>query len=1033
MNSSDPRLDNSSARETLAETLLERVVDACDRYEAAWRDGQEPRVEQFLEDSTDPERSERIRRLLELELELRRGRGDDPSPQEYAARFPDRTDLLDEVFAGSPSQAAADTAAWPRECLGGAARGGAIGTTWTWPDSDAAEARERIGVNRRFRAVRFHARGNLGEVFVGYDEELNREVALKQIQARYAADPNSRARFVLEAEATGALEHPGIVPIYGLGRRSNGQLFYAMRFIRGESLKQAISRLHEAIASGQAAAEQSLALRQILRRFMDVCNTMAYAHSRGLLHRDLKPGNIMLGPFGETLVVDWGLAKPLGKSNGADDALPPWTPSAAGAMDQTQAGAAVGTPHYMSPEQAAGRIDELTPASDIYSLGAVLYTVLTGRAPMSGSETREVMRRVIAGEFPPPRSVNPRVAPALEAVCLKAMSLRPADRYGSARALAEDVERWLADEPVSARSEPWLDRARRWIRRHQTAVLTTTALLLTAVVGLALGNVLIRAEQKRTADQRNAARASAKQAKQEAENARKAEENTRRLLANSYADGARLASQRGAWRTALTQYDQALAAGYPDSVGLRLAKIQAWLAIDEKRDAFREIEALAKRQDLGPYHAQVLLRQADLGLRRDLTAEGRRNLVRTALAEGLPAADESYARSLLADTSPEVAKHLRRTLELDPFHVQATERLGSLLFWMGERQALRDLLGKAELLVPDDPGPMLLRAELMAVEGNLDAANRQVEKVARKTRRSVERQGRLLIEFLYNYRDFDAVMLDGRAPEKKPAGRGGGGTLPHYAAILGDIAEIAAAVRGDIDTETMSVAAFPPHLVRAVRPFPLALIAATLGRREPLLRAAEELHRVHPEGAVALFYAFKLMEEQRLEDAERIFLEAADLPHQMNCKRMTQLGAIVVERQMLDRKNAPADLKERIRANIRAYMKLNPPGDHSRFPFLIQLAFDVADFDLARSITADWIRQAPADPDALAWRATTELRSQSFGNAITSAREALRRKPDHSLAHAVLDKAPARLREQVRTLIPPPPPDQPEPSPKKPE
>src|SRR5207253_755151 len=153
--------------------------------------------------------------------------------------------------------------------------------------------------------------GGLGKVSVARDEELHREVALKEIKDHHADNPDSRARFLLEAEVTGGLEHPGIVPVYGLGSYADGRPFYAMRFIKGDSLKEAIERFHRAEKSGSDPGERALELRKLLGRFLDVCNAIAYAHSRAVLHRDLKPGNIMLGQYGETLVVDWGLAKPL--------------------------------------------------------------------------------------------------------------------------------------------------------------------------------------------------------------------------------------------------------------------------------------------------------------------------------------------------------------------------------------------------------------------------------------------------------------------------------------------------------------------------------------------------------------------------------------------------------------------------------------------------------------------------------------------------------------------------------------------------
>ncbi|HEV8060116.1 MAG TPA: serine/threonine-protein kinase [Gemmataceae bacterium] len=437
------------------------------------------------------------------------------------------------------------------------------------PDSSPAAHPAPPGVSR-FRILRPHAKGGLGEVFVANDEELNREVALKEIQAQYAFQPEHRARFLMEAEITGSLEHPGIVPVYGLGSYADGRPYYAMRFIKGESLQEAIRQFHEKDEVKRDAQERSLALRELLGRFVDVCQAIAYAHSRGVLHRDLKPGNVMLGNYGETLVVDWGLAKtlalaPLAKDDHASPAEPaallgvaeaptllgeaqarktaavapgaaetavpatpvaerPITPRFSNSKElATQMGQAIGTPAYMSPEQAAGRLDQLGPASDVYSLGATLYHLLTGRPPFEEPDMGLRLTLVQLGEFPRPRAIKPAVPAGLEAVCLRAMGLLPADRYGSAQELAAEVERWLADEPVHAYPEPWTVRSRRWLGRHRVATASAAVAAVMAFAGLGIVLVLTKASEEKERTLRGQERTALELAKQNLELAREAE------------------------------------------------------------------------------------------------------------------------------------------------------------------------------------------------------------------------------------------------------------------------------------------------------------------------------------------------------------------------------------------------------------------------------------------------------------------------------------------------------------------------------
>lgn len=379
------------------------------------------------------------------------------------------------MLESASSQLPGDFATSPSGSTGGA------GSNVTPIELDASD---------RFSIVQLHAQGGLGVIFQARDEEVDRIVALKQIKNQWADDNEARTRFLLEAKITGRLEHPGIVPIYALGADQTGRPYYAMRLIRGESLLQVLQRFHktlETVAVGKA--QRNVQLRKLLDRFIDLCNALEYAHSHGIVHRDVKPANVMLGKFGETLLVDWGLAKVIG----ADEEAPPtshlaWTPLPDADSTSTRAGSAVGTPAYMSPEQATGQLEAIGPPSDVYNLGATLYQVLTGLPP-HGEETDlgVLLAKIEQGRLTPPDQRAPWLPKPLVSICLRAMQPRAEHRYRSARALADDLESWLADEPVDAHHESHFERVGRWMRNHRSLVMAIAAAHFVAAVAIVVG------------------------------------------------------------------------------------------------------------------------------------------------------------------------------------------------------------------------------------------------------------------------------------------------------------------------------------------------------------------------------------------------------------------------------------------------------------------------------------------------------------------------------------------------------------------
>jgi tetratricopeptide (TPR) repeat protein/tRNA A-37 threonylcarbamoyl transferase component Bud32 len=564
----------------------------------------------------------------------------------------------------------------------------------------------------RFRILRAHAMGGLGAVFVAQDEELHREVALKEIQERHADRPESRSRFLLEAEITGGLEHPGIVPVYGLGQYPDGRPFYAMRFIRGDSLKDAVQRFHQAERPGRDPGERALALRELLGRFVDVCNAVAYAHSRGVLHRDLKPSNVMLGKYGETLVVDWGLAKPVGKpgeppalpgepgalatgglsepgalATGVDE--PTLRPTSAPDLLPTLMGKALGTPQYMPPEQAAGRLDLLGPASDVYSLGATFYCLLTGQAPFKNTEDGQVLQQVQRGQFRRPRQVQRTVPPPLEAICLKAMALRPKDRYASAKALADDVEHWLADEPVSAWPEPLRVRAGRWVRRHRTLVTAAAATLLAVLVVGGGAWVLVTEEQTARLEQE------ARQAKQRAERTRLAEEELRRAVERRNEARQFSGDDVAKWNEAFAAVKRAegLLTGGEADAALRA----------QVRRLLREMEAEARDRRLLEQLDDARLQSAAAGKEAPFDYAGAFDLYARALRQdGL---------DVLKSTPREAARWLNQR-RIKPQLVAAMEEWADYAPQADARQRLRAIIAAA------DPNPGSFRRRWRQAAGN---------------------------------------------------------------------------------------------------------------------------------------------------------------------------------------------------------------------------------------------------------------------------------------------------------------------------
>jgi serine/threonine protein kinase len=452
-----------SIDENLPFELLARIDRLCEEFECDWSSGT-PQLDDYLKGLVPGDVRHFIGALLEIEISERESRGESVDFQQYAARYPQYIENIRCVFE--------------RHAL----------KSKTVPVCVADDVKpDSIELRTKLHDFALHASGGMGDVWLAADRQNHRKIAVKVVQHRFHGNLEAEKRFLREAEITSLLDHPGIAPMFGIGRLNDGRPYYAMRYIEGESLHEWLRRFH-AEKQSMSPQQRRLSLRQLMSRFMSVCQSIDYAHSKRILHRDLKPQNVMIGKYGETLVVDWGLAKVLDDGSelaiNADPANDGDTPSTSKAM--TLSGQAIGTPSYMSPEQAQGNSSDLGPATDVYSLGATLYELLTGQPPVRGDSAVAILEKARRHEIVAPRSVWPDIPRALEEVCLKAMALEPIDRYSSAKALSGDIEQWLADEPVSAYAEPWSLQVKRWISRHPSVVSSMAVTLILGIFGATL-------------------------------------------------------------------------------------------------------------------------------------------------------------------------------------------------------------------------------------------------------------------------------------------------------------------------------------------------------------------------------------------------------------------------------------------------------------------------------------------------------------------------------------------------------------------
>jgi tetratricopeptide (TPR) repeat protein len=849
--------------------------------------------------------------------------------------------------------------------------------------------------------------GGMGVVYRAEQEQPRRQVALKVMRPG-TVSPEHLRRFRHEAEALGRFQHEGIARIYDAGQVGAGpsaQPYLVMELIDGRPL------------TAYADAEH-LDVRRRVRLMTLVCQAVKHAHQKGVIHGDLKPANILTDEAGQPKVLDFGLAR-------TTDADAP-TVSA-----DPEARQVVGTPRYLSPEQAAGDSVSADTLSDVYALGVILYELLAGRPPhdLQGARGLSAALHIIATVEPQPLGrFNSECRGDLQAIAARALHRDRSRRYQSVSELADDLERYLRDEPVQARQGGVLYKTWKWARRKKGWAIPAAILVVAilAAIPLAVWAML----------QRQRADLAEKEKTQLRVVADLKEQQNARLEADGFVQKANVAAQKGQWREAAANYDQALQAGHPDSVGLRLKKCQALLAVNDIDRCLSEIDSLAATPNLGENEGAVLLLQGDVLLGSDdARAE---QLIRRAQKKGLPPGADAYAQALLAETTPEAVAYLRQALTKDPDQPRARAILELLLITLGQLPEARLELSAHAARFPDDVNGKVLSALLAGLERDQARAEEVLnglrDSLGDKKTAALRAVVKLFSEFRNPNNPLDPdtglpvltrhlVALAVEFPGLWDLGPGAGPD------------EVIAAHR-------RLIAGFPlPPLLRKSYVRVLhALVKLGKGGDPLFADALEDLNqavKVHPEGTLLHLRSLVLFgragssigEARRaagFEEARKAFLDAADAPALLPVRSPALFFAALTDFYMYSFDKDPGR-RDRITATLRRMLAAEPDRVPLFKPgFAVNLANAVEAFDLARLFLTNWQRRDPDNVDALSYRALTESNANNPVGALEAAEKVLKKtladkKEDQTVRNAaemIKKQAEKQIREQAERLMP---------------
>jgi tetratricopeptide (TPR) repeat protein len=837
-------------------------------------------------------------------------------------------------------------------------------------------------------------RGGMGVVYRARDLALAREVAVKLLLDCYQPDSAVAQRFLEEAQITGQLQHPGIPAVHQTGTTPDGQPFLAMKLVKGRTLADLLGD----------RADPSVDRSRFLAIFEHVCHAVGYAHAHDVIHRDLKPSNIMVGAFDEVQVMDWGLAKvvtkqPVPGQSTSADANVEQTRTEIGkrrsAEMATQAGSLLGTPAFMSPEQAGGEMDRVGPRSDVFGLGAILCVILTGHPPYRGPDSDTVRLQAIRGQLGDAfaRLDACGAEPELVAVakrCLGELMERPADAAEVAnavarlRAAAEERARWAELERAEAEVRVAEQRKRRrvWYALATALLVGTAAALVFAV--------LARQAEGRAVVERDLKEEAREEAVANEKRARTAEAARRLELGRTAAAAAQLAAGRGQWQEALRLFETALEFGGGDEVELKLGRYSCRLALGQVRPALAELDELAARPDLGRFTGPVLLLKAENALWRQGGGDPR-DLARAAIEKGLSPADAAYARVFLVQSAPEAIKLLQEATRLDPFHSRGLDCLAMLLFVTGRRSEFREVVTQMRLSRPDSATDLIYEVLLRAMDGDRTGAERAVSRLGKTG----------YAELVPLYRAWSDVLVLAQGEEFFFGGvppQQFGNFFTEYARMAQGFSRMAGEKNAnDATVSNMRVFQIPmfqalaetPQIKGLTTSGPLGA-AAMLGQPLKMAEVFGAVAQTIPDGTFHLFHGLFLHQAGRLPEAESAFRRALESPSWANHRSASRFHLVRAQWQLA---NSPQTVpkerplwKDRALANVRALTfsasKPLPPEPTS---VLVSVASGCGDHALGLALTEAALRKKPNDIALLGWKLNLEIELSALARAETTA------------------------------------------------